>query len=127
MAYRLSRTAEEDIVSILTWSQENFGDQARLRYQELIITALRDAAGRHPESRPAPRPELGGGVLSWHLARSRTHSPGGMVRRPRHVVLCRWDGDVLEIGRILHDSMDLPRHVGPWLDEGSTEVSGRGL
>lgn len=117
MGFRLSRTAAEDIASILVRSQENFGDQARHRYEELIITAIRDAAGRSSASGPTPRPELGEGVLSWHLARSRGRSPGGMVRRPRHLILCRWDRDTLEIGRVVHDSMDLPRHVRPRLGE----------
>lgn len=117
VAYRLSRTAEDDIVEILAWSQEEFGDEARHRYAALITTAIRDAAGRGLGSEPTARPELGPGVLSWHLARSRHHSSGGRVRRPRHVILCRWDGDTLEIGRVLHDSMDLPRHVERWLSE----------
>lgn len=117
MGYRLSRTAENDIVSILGWSEENFGQRARLRYQELIITGLRDAAGRTTGAAPTPRPELGVGVLSWHLARSREHSAGGTVRHPRHLIICRWDGDTLVIGRILHDSMDLRRHVERWLDD----------
>ncbi|HJG91472.1 MAG TPA: type II toxin-antitoxin system RelE/ParE family toxin [Brachybacterium massiliense] len=115
VAYRLSRAAEDDIVSILAWSQNEFGVDARHRYAALIAAALRDAAGRGLGAEPTARPELGPDVLSWHLARSRDHSTGGRVRQPRHVILCRWDGDVLEIGRVLHDSMDLRQHVERWL------------
>lgn len=116
MRFRLARAAEEDIVSILAWSQENFGEQARERYEALIATALRDAAGADGASSPTPRPELGEGVLSWHLARSRGRSPGGRVRHPRHLILCLRDGDIMVVGRILHESMDLHRHVDPWHD-----------
>lgn len=44
--YRLTYAAQADIVSILAWSQEQFGDEARERYQALIATAIRDASSR---------------------------------------------------------------------------------
>lgn len=108
--YRLSLAAQDDIVAILAWSHERFGEEARRRYEALIVTAVRDAAARGDEVGATLRPELGEGVFSWHLALSRTRSPGGAVHRPRHVLLCRRDGDVLVVGRVLHDAMDLSRH-----------------
>lgn len=111
--FRLTHAAQADIASILAWSQEQFGDEARDRYASLIATAIRDAATRGDGVGAAPRPELGDGVFSWHLAASRGRSPGGLVRRPRHFLICRVDGEVFVIGRVLHDAMDLPRHIDP--------------
>jgi toxin ParE1/3/4 len=111
--YRLTHAAQADIVSILAWSTEQFGAEAPTRYEALIATAIRDAASRIDDIEHTPRPELGEGVFSWHLARSRARSPGGKVHHPRHFLVCRRDGDTLVIGRVLHDAMDLPRHVDP--------------
>lgn len=111
--YRLTHAAQTDIVSILAWSQDQFGEEARKRYEALIAAAIRDAATRSDEVGRTVRPELGDGVFSWHLAQSRAHSPGGNVHRPRHFLICRRDGEVLVVGRVLHDSMELRRHLNP--------------
>jgi toxin ParE1/3/4 len=109
--YRLTNAAQADIIAILSWSQEQFGEQARQHYEALIVAAIRDAASRTDDVGHTPRPELGAGVFSWHLAQSRTRAPGTVVRRPRHFLICRREGDVLVIGRVLHDAMELRRHL----------------
>ncbi|HXH77035.1 type II toxin-antitoxin system RelE/ParE family toxin [Nocardioides sp.] len=111
--YRLTHAAQADIVSILAWSHDRFGEEARKRYEALIAAAIRDAATRNDEVGRTVRPELGDGVFSWHLAQSRAHSPGGKVHRPRHFLVCRREGEVLVVGRVLHDSMELRRHLNP--------------
>lgn len=40
--YRLSAVAKEDIVQILAYTEVNFGEIARIRYQRLLMIALRD-------------------------------------------------------------------------------------
>ena len=110
---RFTHAAQADVVSILAWSHEQFGEEVRKRYEALIVTAIRDAAGCSSEVGRIARPELGEGVFSWHLTQSRTRSPGGLVRRPRHFLICRREGDVLAIGRVLHDAMELRRHLDP--------------
>lgn len=112
--YRLTHAAQADIAAVLAWSDEQFGEEARQRYEALIVTALRDAAVSTKDIGQTPRPDLGEGVFSWHLSRSRNRAPGGKVHRPRHFLLCRRDGDLLVIGRVLHDARDLGRHVDPW-------------
>ncbi|WP_111721561.1 type II toxin-antitoxin system RelE/ParE family toxin [Homoserinimonas sp. OAct 916] len=112
-SYRLTRAAQADIISILAWSDEQFGDEARKRYESLIASAIRGAASSSGDAGHTPRPDLGDGVFSWHLSQSRTHVPGRVVHRPRHFLICRRDGEVLVIGRVLHDAMDLQRHVEP--------------
>lgn len=110
---RLTFAAQADILSILAWSHDQFGEEARTRYEALISTGIRDAATHSDKGGRTLRPELGDGVFSWHLALSRSHSPGGTVHRPRHVLICRPDGDVLVVGRVLHDALELRRHLDP--------------
>jgi toxin ParE1/3/4 len=116
--FRLSRSADEDILQILAWSQDRFGLEARLRYEALIVAALLHAADHQEGVGFRERPELGDGVLTWHLAHSVTRSRRGLVRRPRHLLVCRWDGEVLVVGRVLHDSMDPTLHLDPQVDWG---------
>ncbi len=111
--YRLTHAAQADIVSILAWSHTQFGEEARQRYEALITAAIRYAATRNDDVGRTVRPELGAGIFSWHLAQSRTHSRGGNVHRPRHFLICRRDGDVLVVSRVLHDAMELRRHLDP--------------
>ena len=111
--FRLSESARDDIASILWWSFEQFGDQARKRYEALIVAAIRDAASASDVPGLVERPELGDGVVSWHLSNSRGRSSGGRVGRPRHFLVCRFDGGVLVVGRVLHDAMDVGQHVDP--------------
>lgn len=114
--YRLTHSAQSDIVAILAWSHERFGAETRRRSEALIATAIRDSAERRDDVGHTPRPELGEGVFSWHLAQSRSRSSGGMVHRPRHLLICRRDDDLLVVGRVLHDAMELRRHLDPQQD-----------
>lgn len=111
--YRLTDAAQADIVSILAWSRQRFGLEASKRYEALIATAIRDAAQRKDDVGCRSRPELGDGVFSWHLAQSAARSPGGAVHRPRHFLIFRRDGELLVVGRVLHDAMELRRHLDP--------------
>jgi len=113
--YRLSATAQADIVDILAWTQEQFGESARLRYERLIVAGLRDVATQPGRPGSLERPELGAGVRSWHLRLSRGHvgSAAGVVRRPRHFLIYRLEPDLLVVGRVLHDAMELARHLDP--------------
>jgi len=111
--YRLTDSARNDIVAILTRTHEQFGETARRRYEALIVTALRDVAT--DPVRPGTRAisELGEGVRCWHLrgSRERARTPEGTVGRPRHLIIYRPEAENrIAIGRILHDAMDLERH-----------------
>jgi toxin ParE1/3/4 len=114
--YRLSQAAQADIVRILVWSEQEFGPAARDRYQALIATGLRDIAERPPRGEARTCPDLGAGVFVWHLRQSKNRVPGGRVHRPRHFLVYRLDGDLVVVGRVLHDAMQLDRHV----DDGGT-------
>ena len=113
LRYRLSDAAQADVIDILAWTHEQFGEAARLRYQSLIVAALRDIATQPDRPGSIARPELGTGVRSWHLRLSLAHAAHGAegVRRPRHFLVYRLEPALLVVGRVLHDAMELARHL----------------
>jgi toxin ParE1/3/4 len=110
---RITASAFADIGDIWTWTVEQFGHSAALRYETLIDQAIADLA--EDPTRPAAkeRPDLLPGVWLYHLAFSRTHVPDDQaVKAPRHFILFRHvQPGIIEIIRILHDSRDLARHL----------------
>jgi toxin ParE1/3/4 len=113
-AYRISPQAEHDIEAILRWTNEEFGENARIRYEALLIRAIEDVAEAPERPGSHDRPEIAPSARTYHLrfSRDRVKKPIKKVERPRHVLLYRTaiDGRV-EIGRVLHDGMDLERHL----------------
>ena len=103
--YRLTHVAQADVIDILAWSEAEFGEEARKRYETLIANAIRAAASSTSDVGHITRPELGEGVFSWHLAQSRAGAAGQTVRRPQHFLICRREEEVLVVGRVLHDAM----------------------
>lgn len=112
---RISPVADADIASALTWSVEHFGEKAHRRYQILITTALEDLCANPDKIGSVKRPEFGAGLRSYHLRFSRrdARTAEGVVHRLRHMVVYRPNGDsILEVVRVLHDGMELKRHLG---------------
>lgn len=112
--FRLSPSAEQDIEAILAWTHRKFGEQVRLRYEELLVQAILDLADEPSRVGSAARPELAKGAFTYHLRHSRDHVSRsiGRISKPWHFLLYRFAADgCLEIGRVLHDSMDLARHL----------------
>lgn len=110
----VSPAAERDIESILAWTHERFGASARLRYEALLVRAILDVADDAGRVGSRNRPEIATAARTYHLAYSRDHVDAavGRVRHPRHLLLYRiGDDDRIEIGRVLHDNMDLSRHL----------------
>jgi toxin ParE1/3/4 len=113
-AYRLSLSAETDIIEILAFTELRFGDHAKRRYESLIISAMSDIAVDPERVDSRPRPEIAASIRTYHLrhSRVRARSAAGTVHRPRHIMLYRTvRPDLIGIGRILHDGMDLLRHL----------------
>jgi toxin ParE1/3/4 len=110
---RLSELAEDDIVAILARTEEAFGEAARLRYERLLAICLRDLAIDPLCRGSSARPEIGDGVRAYHLRHGRARLPNSSrVRRPRHFLLYRvLAPELVGVGRVLHDAMDLPQHV----------------
>lgn len=127
LRYRLSAAAQDDVINILAWTDEQFGEAARLRYERLIVAALRDLATLPERPGSIARPELGAGVRTWHLRLSRAHvAPGPIVQRPRHFLVYRNEPALLVVGRVLHDAMELQRHVDPGSSWESSEEAPAG-
>jgi toxin ParE1/3/4 len=79
-----------------------------------LTQAIRDVAAHPQIAGSARRPEIAASARTYHHIHSRERVAGnvGRVRRPRHFLLYRVRPiDTVEIGRLLHDSMDLSRHV----------------
>ncbi len=110
----ISPAADRDIRSILVGSQERFGTQGRLRYEALLVRAILDIAEDPQRVGSQTRSEIAPAARTYHLwhSRNRVEPASDRVRRPRHFLLYRTleDGQV-EIGRVLHDRMDLVRHL----------------
>ena len=112
----LAPAAEADLAEILAWSAEAFGDAARRRYAALIVQAIEDLTVDPARVGVETRPEIAAGVQTYHLAHSqnRVAPAAGRVITPRHFVIFRLRSDsAVEIVRVLHDSMDLARHLPP--------------
>lgn len=116
---RVADAAKADIEDLLAWSEHRFGTSARQRYEALIACALLDIAEDAARPGVRQRPELGAGMFSFHLFFSRKRAQAslrgqaaGRVQRPRHFVVARTaPAGFVDILRVLHDAMELSRHV----------------
>ena len=104
---RLSADAERDFIDIISWTAERFGPRQAQSYRDLMLEALGELAEGPEPLRSKARDEIAPGLRTLHVARRG--------RRGRHVLIYRTGpGGVIEIVRILHDSMELARHLpGP--------------
>lgn len=108
----LSFDAEADLIDILQFIQVRLGESARRRYQGLLRAALVSVATEPERIGSLDREQLAAGLRSLHLLYRRSESQSYRVDRPRHVVFYRLGKDqVVEIVRILHDAMEVERHL----------------
>jgi toxin ParE1/3/4 len=106
--------AREDIASILAWTGENLGLPTTRRYGKLMATAIEQVATSPELAGSCQRPEIGNRCRTYHLFFSRKAAgrAGDRIRRPRHFLLYRvTESGIVEIGRVLHDAMDLKAHL----------------
>jgi toxin ParE1/3/4 len=108
---RLGAHAQRDLLSILHWTAENFGAGQATNYRTTILESIHELAVGPDVAGARKRDEIGRGLYTLHVAR---HG-----RRGRHLLLYRVEGGRnIEIIRILHDSMDLRRHL-PGAEDGT--------
>jgi toxin ParE1/3/4 len=101
---RVGDPASRDLAATLHWTAANFGAEQARRYKEAFIAALRELSDGPDVSGSRARDEIAPGIRTLHVAR---HG-----RRGRHFILYRSEADrTIAILRILHDSMDLRRHI----------------
>lgn len=101
----LTDQAAQEIEDILDWTYEQFGLLQMDVYTDVINDALEALTEGPQQNGVRPRPELGEGVATLHVARQG--------RKGRHLLVFRAheQDSVIEVLRILHDSMDLARHL----------------
>lgn len=101
----LAQQARQDFSAILHWTTEHFGRRQARDYGATLRSALKALADGPGIIGCRSQEELGSGVLSLHVARQG--------RKGRHFILLRGNAETstIEVLRILHDSMDLARHL----------------
>lgn len=103
----LSARASEDYRGIIRWSVEQFGSAQGRAYASVINATLEDLLAGRGTIEGRARPDIAAGIFSIHVAR---HG-----RKGRHFVIFRLvprqASQRIEVLRILHDAMDLPRHL----------------
>jgi toxin ParE1/3/4 len=102
-----------DIEAILEWTHENFGPQIVENYAKLIETAISAVAENPDCPGSTERSEIAENCRTYHLfhARKKAGARGNRISKPRHFLLYRVRDGIVEIGRVLHDSMDFEEHI----------------
>lgn len=103
---RLSESAQRDFGEIIEWTVERFGERQAVAYSEILITAIQELHAGPQLAGVKARDDIGKNILTLHVARAG--------RKGRHFLMLRADNDqdrVIDVVRILHDAMDLPRHL----------------
>ena len=103
---RLGAEAEKDFAQILKHTRDNFGDRQVAIYQSTLLETL---------ALLESGPEVPGSVARGDILNGlRTVNVARRGRRGRHFVMYRAaEEQVIEVLRILHDAMDLARHIPP--------------
>lgn len=103
---RLTHQAELDVEAILAWTEDRFGTQQAEVYAEVLAVAV-EALLAGPDAVGArKRDDILPGVRVLHVAR---HG-----KRGRHFLIFRASEDgQIDVLRVLHNSMDPARHLGP--------------
>jgi len=110
---RLGAATEVDFANILKWTTENFGARQSRMYRDTLVQAIGDFADGPNVAGSAARDEIMPGLRTLQVA--RRGRPGS------HFLMYRVaPKNTIEIVRILHDRMDLRRHI-PSAPENSTE------
>lgn len=107
---RLGGAAELDFANILKWTTENFGPRQSRIYRDTLVQAIAELANGPDVAGSRARDEIMRGLHTLHVAR---HG-----RRGSHFLMYRVaTKTTIEIVRILHDRMDLQRHIPSATDE----------
>lgn len=104
---QLSAVAQADFREIIVWTEATFGGPQADAYSTLIEEAIRNLKSGPFASRTRSRPDLGQGTRTLHVSRGN--------RKARHLIVFRErlgaPVPTIEVIRILHDAMNIARHV----------------
>jgi toxin ParE1/3/4 len=106
---RLTAAAQTDFQSILRWTTARFGPVKARAYADTLSAALGALTAGPTIAGSRKRDDIANGLFTLHVARNG--------RKGRHFILFRIGGDDgkqwIEVLRLLHDAMDLQRHLPP--------------
>ena len=101
---RLGRQAEQDYGQILRWTVRTFGVEQSNIYAKTISLAMQALADGPEIAGNNLREDIAPGIRILHVAR--------MGRKGRHFIVFRVSpARTIDVLRLLHDSMDLPRQL----------------
>ncbi len=105
---RLSASAETGFQEIMRWTARRFGGRQAASYAQILSAALISLSKAGPKTGGVrKRSDIAKGLYTLHAGR------GG--KRARHFVMFRVTSDKgrenIDVLRILHDAMDLQRHL----------------
>ena len=95
MIYRISRPARDDLGEIWRYSAATWGTERADAYLDAMVSRFAWLVANKPMWRE--RSAIAPGLYSY--------------RQGRHVILFRERSGAMEIVRVLHDRMDIRRHV----------------
>lgn len=112
---RLTAAAEADVRDIVLWTVNRFGAAQARAYANTLSRTIRALAEGSAVPGATRREDVAKGIMLLHVARSG--------RKGRHVLVYRVGvpakPPVVDVLRVLHDAMDLPRHVDETKEEDS--------
>ena len=101
---RLGHQAEQDFLTIMQWTNSTFGEAQAMAYAHTISQAIQALQDGPEVGGVKLRDEIEPGLRTLHVARQG--------RKGRHFVVFRAGAERnVDVLRLLHDSMDLARHV----------------
>ena len=104
---RLTAAAEADFEEILHWTVDQFGEAQARSYAETVSATLNELAGGPAVLGAKKRDDILKGIFTLHVSRKG--------RKGRHFVMFRVGRvpghNVIEVLRLLHDAMELQRHL----------------
>ena len=106
---RLTAAAEADFRHIVRRSHQQFGAIQARAYAQTLVRAIEALIGGPEVIGVRRRDDIAKGLMSLHVAREG--------RKGRHFLIFRvrrhGKTDTVEVLRLLHDAMDLARHLPP--------------
>lgn len=112
---QLTAAAEADLREILRWTAERFGEAQTRAYADTVNAAIAALTAGPDVAGARSRDDIAKGLMALHVAR------GG--HKGRHFVIYRAaigePRPTIDVLRLLHDSMDIPRHIDPAATKGN--------
>lgn len=104
---RLTQTAEADFQHIIRWTVTHFGRRQGKTYAKTLTLAISDLFNGPDILGVRQREDVGSGIFTLHVARKGRRGRHFLVFRVGHSV----SAPTIDVLRILHEAMDLERHL----------------